>query len=270
MATHSKTTTTTLLMLAFPFVLIAVVFCCSVLPAEASNQISHMQRQTELQRVTQQRHDGDFNSQIGIRNAKMILDSSSSQIPLGRNMPTDDVSQNVGEIARDESDRRDGRNLKNTKAWLDRYKEMLTRWDRNDNGAYTSNTNIGQSVSSTNLDIPPVIPTVRKRYVIPDSGSSSASYLIGGGDKYPSPAKGRNNGNLEDTLPDHLIIQGIQRLMTSTTTKRTTAAYYRRSTSALRQKTTTPTVKDTSRRTKATSPRLIILTTTQSKHLIYI
>merc|ERR1712110_1276500 len=60
-------------------------------------------------------------------------------------------------------------------------------------------------------------------YVIPDS--SSVSVLISGSDKHKQ-VSGRNNGNLEYSLSDDKIIEGLQRLMTSTT-KRTTRPYHR-------------------------------------------
>jgi hypothetical protein len=144
-------------------------------------------------------------------------------------MPTDDIHQHIisnnKEVTRRvyEGGDRNGRSLQNRKAWLDRYKEMLTRWERNDD----DNSREYATQPNVNLEFQPVTPTVKERYVIPDS--SSVSYLIAGGDKY-QPVQGRNNGNLEDTLPDHKIIEGLKRLMTSTTTRRTTKPYRRSTT----------------------------------------
>ena len=251
---------------AFPFVLLIVIIlapsCClftSAEPTETYLDFLHTEGQ-----VNDDVYGDFFGKRIGLKESPKV--TVNNRLPLGRNMPTDDINQRIISsnnkvIGQDDEDYdRNGRSLQNRKAWLDRYKEMLTRWERNDDDASREYS----TQSNENLEFQPVTPTVKERYVIPDS--SSVSYLIAGRDKY-QPVQGRNNGNLEDTLPDHKIIEGLKRLMTSTTTRRTTKPYRRAttySTTSIRQYTTQSTFPTTTKRTTRTTPASTTLA--QSKY----
>ena len=197
---------------AFPFItLIAITsfsyLCCNAERTKTSYDAFRIPKQLT------DRHGNFLEHKDGITKFETI----ESVTPLGRNMPTD-VKHHKDIYMQDDVIGRISRQVGgNRKAWLDRYKEMLNRWEKNNDD---SSSNVDENYQYGEN---PSTPILKDTYVIPDS--SSVSVLISGGDKYKQ-VSGRNNGNLEYSLSDDKIIEGLQRLMTSTT-KRTTRPYHR-------------------------------------------
>ena len=244
MAPTSTALTKCIPMMAFPFILIVITctYLCNADSIEESYDDLHIHRE-----VTD-RHGNFLAQKSGITKLEPI----EKGMPLGRNMPTYDKGHGYRSNERSRM-HRTGRQVDNRKAWLDRYKEMLTRWERNSDNSSGGNENKG----NTNVETLST-PTVKETYAIPDS--SSVSYLISGGEKYQSA--GRNNGNLDDTLSDHKIIEGIQRLMTSTTRRSTTRHFLRSSyPSSVREPTTTPTFYQTTVKPATTTSSIISIVT---------
>ena len=199
--TRTKCFSTT--MMAFPFIIIFLLLSYSCVCISEEERITKSYDAARTRRQLTDRH-GNF---LGRKSTTPIERSAS----LGRNMPinVDHHIPNYGDRINGE---RTERQLGNRKIWLDRYKEMLNRWEKNENQDVT---NLNQEDS---YDKNPSTPTVRETYVIPDS--NSVSFLISGGDKYSS-----NRASLAQTLSDHKVIEGIQRLMTSTTQSTTRKLY---------------------------------------------
>ena len=212
--------------MAFPFILIAITCLSYLCVAEERIEASH--DAVRIQRQLTDRHGNFLEQKDEVTKSELI----ERNRPLGRNMPTDVKYQTENnEEKQGNVFGRVGRQDGNRKAWLDRYKDMLNRWEKNqdDDGSDKNEANpYGDNTSA---------PEIRE--TIPNADSSSVSFLISGGDQYKP--NGRNNGNLDDTLSDHRIIGELQRLMTSTT-KSTTRPFFRSTyLSPIRNRITTPT-----------------------------
>ena len=218
--TRTKCFSTT--MMAFPFIIIFLLLSYSCVCIAEEERIKESNDDAaRIRRQLTDRH-GNF---LGRQSSTLIERSSS----LGRNMPVDIdhhilEDSNYGDRIKGE---RTERQLGNRKVWLDRYKEMLNRWEKNDN------EEISDINENNSYDKNPSTPTVRETYVIPDS--NSVSFLISGGDKYSSG----NRASLAQTLSDYKVIEGIQRLMTSTTQSTTRKQYRTTYISPLRTRYTT-------------------------------
>ena len=194
-------------MMAFPFIIIFLLLSNSYVCIAEEERINTLYDAARIRRQLTDRH-GNF---LGRQFSPPIERSSS----LGRNMPID-VEHHIVEDT-NYGDRIQGerteRQLGNRDAWLDRYKQMLNRWEKNED----------QEISNTNdnngYNYNPSTPSIRETYIIPDS--NSVSFILSGGDN-----GGRNRGSLANTLSDNKVIEGIQRLMTSTA-RSTTRKQYR-------------------------------------------
>ena len=245
--TRTKCFSTT--MMAFPFIIIFLLLSYSCVCIAEEERIKESNDDAaRIRRQLTDRH-GNF---LGRQSSTLIERSSS----LGRNMPVDIdhhilEDNNYGERIKGE---RTERQLGNRKVWLDRYKEMLNRWEKNDD----------QKVSNSNdhnvYDSNPSTPNVRETYVIPDT--NSVSFLISGGDKYSSGGN-RKRASLAQTLSDHKVIEGIQRLMTSTTQSTTRKLYRTTYLSPIRTRYTTQTFRKTT--VPTTTVRTTRTTTTSSR-----
>ena len=239
--TRTKCFSTT--MMAFPFIIIFLLLSYScVCIAEEERIKESNDDDARIRRQLTDRH-GNF---LGRQSSTLIERSSS----LGRNMPVDIdhhilEDSNYGDRIKGE---RTERQLGNRKVWLDRYKEMLNRWEKNDD----------QKVSNSNehnvYDSNPSTPNVRETYVIPDT--NSVSFLI-------SSDGSRKRASLAQTLSDHKVIEGIQRLMTSTTQSTTRKQYRTTYLSPIRTRYTTQTFRKTT--VPTTTVRTTRTTTTSSR-----
>ena len=225
--------------MVFPFLFVAII--CSYLCA-AEERIDTSQDVVRIHRQLIDRHGNFLEQEDEVMKSLPI----GRDKMLGRNMPTDVRRYQTTETREEKQGdafNRVGKQLGNRKAWLDRYKDMLNRWEKNQD-EIDSNTK-----ETTIYEENPLTPVLRE--TIPNADSSSVSFLISGGDQYKH--NGRNNGNLEDTLSDHRIIGELQRLMTSTT-KSTTRQYYRSTyLSPILNRITTPTYYQTSIQTTTTT-----------------
>ena len=211
--TTSTTRTKCFSTMAFPFILIAITsssfsYICF---AERTNTLHDAVR---THRQLTDRHGNFLKQREGITKSGLIETSTS----LGRNMPTDVKHHTDDDDGERDKRGRIGRQVGNRKAWLDRYKEMLNRWEEHEDDEVSNRNEENDYIEN------PSTPTIKETYIIPDS--NQVSFLISGGQDNYTPVGGRNNGNLEHTLSDHKLIEGLQRLMTSTT-RSTTRKYYR-------------------------------------------